>query len=101
MLVQVGSIYPNLDLSNVTMDDPLSTTPADADTVNKETEDSTLANQGFKDDGVVLAQSALERPVIPFVKDPFKDADNPFAQDAQNSLAKDDENPPMHDAPSA
>ena len=40
-LKQVGSIYPNLDLSKVTLDDPMSTTPWGGDTVNEKSNDST------------------------------------------------------------
>ena len=62
-LKQVRSVYPNLDLSKVTMDDPLPTTPTDDDTVSKETTDSTHTEQGLKEDSVVLAQPAQERPI--------------------------------------
>ena len=100
-LKQVRSDYPNFDLSKVTMDDPLPTTPVGGDNINEETNDSTHAEQGLKDDGVVLAQPALERPVtlvIPFAENPpLKDAENPSTQDSQNSPAKDDENPPAQD----
>ena len=62
------------------MDDPLPTTPVDGDTDSEETSDSTHIEQGSKDDGVVLAQPAQERPVtslIPSTKDPsLKDARN-------------------------
>ena len=54
-LKQVRSVYPNLDLSKVTMDNPLPTTPADGDTIDEETNDSTHIEQGLKDDSVVLA----------------------------------------------
>ena len=40
-LKQVGSIYPNLDLSKVTIDDLMPTTPTFGDTVSEETNDST------------------------------------------------------------
>ena len=39
-LRQVKSIYPHLDLSKVTMDDPLPSTPT-SDTIFEETKDST------------------------------------------------------------
>lgn len=55
-LKQVMSVYSNLDLSKVTMDDPLPTTPANGDTISEETTDSTHPEQGSKDDDVVLAQ---------------------------------------------
>ena len=40
-LKQVGSIDPNLDLSKITMDDPMPTTPSSGDTVSEEFDDST------------------------------------------------------------
>ena len=66
-LKQVRFVYPNLDLFKVTMDDPMQTTPAFGDTVSEETDDSTLTKQDPKDDNVVLAQPALEKPVTPLV----------------------------------
>ena len=39
-LKQVKPAYQNLDLSKVTMDDPLSTTPADGNIVNEETNET-------------------------------------------------------------
>ena len=54
-LKQVRSVYPNLDLSKVTMDNLLPTTPTNGDTISKETNDSTHTEQGSKDDSVVLA----------------------------------------------
>ena len=40
-LKQVRPVYLNLDLSKVTMDDPLSMTPAGGNTISEETDDST------------------------------------------------------------
>ena len=54
-LKQVRSVYPNLDLSKVTMDDPLPTTPTRDDTVSEEIDDSTESERDPKDDSVVLA----------------------------------------------
>ena len=78
-LKQVRSIYPNLDLSKVTMNDPLSMTSTHGDTVSEETDDSTELERDPKDDGVVLAQLAVEGPVVPLA---------PSAND-----------PPTHDTP--
>ena len=82
-LKQVRSVYPNLDLSKVTMENPLPTTFAGDDTTNEETNDSTHTKQGSKDDSVVLAQPAQERPVTPLILSaedpPLKDAWNPSA----------------------
>lgn len=81
-LKQVGTVYPNLDLSKVTMDDPLPMAPAGGNTVNKVTNDFTHTEQGLKDDGVVFAQPALERPVTPVIPSienpPLEDAEEPF-----------------------
>ena len=71
------------------MGDPLPTTPVGGDTVSEETDDSTQLKWDPKDDGVVLAQLAIEGPVVPlalFVEDPSTpDALNSTAQDAPNS----------------
>ena len=65
-LKQVKSIYPHLDLSKVTMDDPLPSTLAD-DTIFEETYNSTQSERDPKDDGVVLAQPTMEKPVTPLI----------------------------------
>lgn len=73
-LKQVGSVYPGLDLSKISIEDPLPTTPVGGDTVSEETDKSTHIEQDPKDDGAVLAQPALERLVssmVPFAKDPL------------------------------
>lgn len=55
-LKQVGSFYPDLNLSMITLDDPVSTTLRGGDVVNKEFDDSIHAEeQGPKDDGMVIA----------------------------------------------
>ena len=104
-LKQVGSVYLNLDLSKVTMDDSMSTTPAFGDIVSEETDDSTHTEPDPKDDGVVLAQPALEKPVTPLVSsvvDPLAhDAQNFAAQNAPNSSAQNAQNPAAQDAPNA
>ena len=90
-LKQVGSIYLDLDLSKISMDDPMPMTPAGGDTVSEETDDSTHSKRDSKDDGVVLAQPTLEglvAPLVPSVEDPpSKDAESPSTLDAQNPLA--------------
>ena len=89
-LKQVKYIYPHLDLSKVTMDDPLPLTLV-GDTIQEETDDSTESEFVSKDDSVVLAQSTANPPVTPLVPstEPLN-IENPLAQDVQN---KDDENP--------
>ena len=59
-LKQVKSLYPYLDFSKVTMDEPLLSTPAD-DIVYEETDDSTESNP--KDGDVILAQPTTDAPV--------------------------------------
>ena len=83
-LKQVRSVYPDLDLSNVSFDDSLLTTPMASDTVDEEFDDSTHTEKQIPiDDGVVIAQLVPEGHITissPSVKDPF-------AQDAQNPAA--------------
>ena len=95
-LKQVKSIYPYLDLSKVTMDDPLPSTPV-GDTILDETDDSTELEPDPKDDSVILTQPAANPPVTSFVSSikPLN-VENPPAQDVQD---KNDENP--HDAPTS
>lgn len=80
-LKQVRSIYPNLDLSKVTMDNPLPMTPIDGSTVSEEFRDSTHTEQGSKDDSGVLAQPAQEGPITTLVSSTkdlsLKEARNP------------------------
>jgi len=81
------------------------TTPAFGDIVNEETDDSTHTEQDPKDDSVVLAQPALEKPVTPLVSsivDPLAhDAQNFAAQNAPNSSAQNTQNLAAQDAPNA
>ena len=83
------------------MDDPLPTTPVGGDTVSEKTNDSTQLKWDPKDDGVVLAQLAIERPVIPFALSaedpPTPNALNSTAHDAPNS-AQNAQNPTYQDA---
>ena len=53
-LKQVASSFPDLDLSRITMDDPMPSTPV-GDTVVGESDDSTESDLPPKDDGVILA----------------------------------------------
>ena len=100
-LKQVRSVYPNLDFSKISMDDPLPTTPVGGDTVSEETDDSTQLKWDPKDDGVVIAQLAIEGPVVPLALSaedpPTPDALNSVAQDAPNS-AQNTQNPTDQDA---
>ena len=61
----IKSINPYLDLSKVTMDDPLPSTSMGDDTIREETNDFTQSEQDPKNDGVILAQLAVEKPLLP------------------------------------
>ena len=88
-LKQVRFVYADLDVSKISMDDPMLTTPTDGDTVSEETNNSTQSERDPKDNGVVLAQPVVEGPVAPLVPSadnpPSKAAENPSSQDAQNT----------------
>ena len=58
-LKQVKSIYLHLDLSKVSMDDPLLLTPA-GDTILEESDDFTESAVDPKDDSVILAQPVVD-----------------------------------------
>ncbi|KAK9994149.1 hypothetical protein SO802_023852 [Lithocarpus litseifolius] len=76
-LKQVKFVYLHLDLSKVTMDNPLLSTPI-GDSILRETDDSTHLEPDPKNDGVVLAQLAVEKPdtyLIPSTEG--QDAENP------------------------
>ena len=70
-----------MDLSKITIDDPLSSNLA-GDTILEETDDSTESELDPKDDSVVLAQLATNPPVIPLVPStkPLH-VESPLAQD--------------------
>ena len=65
-LKQVKSINLHLDLSKVTVDDPLPSTPA-SDTIFEEADNFTQSERDPKDDGVVLAQPSMDKPVTPLI----------------------------------
>ena len=71
-LKQVKSNYPDLDLAKVSMDAPLPSTPA-SDAVPKETDNSTESDQATQDNGVILAQPAVNLPVVPLTLSKYKD----------------------------
>ncbi|KAK9999677.1 hypothetical protein SO802_019280 [Lithocarpus litseifolius] len=60
-LKQVKSLFPHLDLSRVSMDDPVPSTPM-VDTVYVEDDDLGESGIPTRGDGVVLAQPALDKP---------------------------------------
>ena len=83
-LKQVAFSFPNLDLSGITMDAPIPSTPA-GDAIVDESDNSTKPDLPPKDDGVVLAQPAANPPVTtsnPSIE--LVDMENPSAQDKDN-----------------
>ncbi|KAK9983501.1 hypothetical protein SO802_033026 [Lithocarpus litseifolius] len=81
-LKQVKSVYPHLDLSWVSMDDPLPSTPT-GDTTLEETNYSTESKPNPKDDSVVLAQPAVNPPVALLVLSTKpRNIESPSIQDA-------------------
>ena len=101
-LKQVGSVYLDLDLSKISINDLVPETPAGDDTVSEETNGFTHTKHDLKDGGIVLSQPALEKPITPLVpsaKDPpTNDAENLSTLDAQNPSIRDAENPSPQDA---
>ena len=73
-LKQVGSVYPNLDLSKINLDDPVPTTLRGGDTINEESSDSIhTEEQDPKDNDIVIAQPVpvgLITPSVSSVEDP-------------------------------
>lgn len=61
-LKQVKAAYPNLDLSQIVIDDTVPPTPGGDDTVSDETVDSvhTIKQEVKEADGMVIAQPALD-----------------------------------------
>ena len=79
-----------MDLSKVTIDNPLSSTLV-RDIIFEGTDNSTESKEVPKDDSVVLAQPAANPLVNPLIP-PLNAKDLP-AQDVQNLPPKGDENP--------
>ena len=71
-LKQVKSNYPDLDLAKVSMDAPLPSTPA-GDTIPEEIDNSTELDQTTQDNDVILAQLAVNRPVVLLTTSKYKD----------------------------
>ena len=68
-LKQVRAIYPNLDLSQIIIDDTVPATPEGDDTVSEETDDSihTISQKVKDTDAKVAVQPAPEGPKAPMV----------------------------------
>ena len=88
-LKQVKSNYPHLDLAKVSMDEPLPTTLV-GDAILEGANDAIESKQDTLDDGVILAQPALNPPVIPLTPSANPSvADNPSSQDAPDQTKGD------------
>ena len=88
-LKQVASAFLELDLSGITMEDSVPTTPA-SDTVADEGDNSIDLGLPSKGDGVVLAQPAANPPVPasnPSIE--LLDVENPPAQDKKDGISTD------------
>ena len=88
-LKQVVFSYPALDLSRITMDDPMPSTLA-GDTIVGESDDSIESDFPPKDDGIVLAQPAGDPPVTtskPSIE--LLDMENPPARDKNDKTLSD------------
>ena len=88
-LKQVASSFPDLDLSGITMDDPMPSTPT-GDTVVGESDNSTESNLPPKDDGIILAQPIANPPVTTSnLSIELFDVENPPAQDKDDETLND------------
>ena len=88
-LKQVKSNYPHLDLAKVSMDEPLPITLV-GDAILEGANDAIESKQDTLDDGVILAQPALNPPVIPLTPSANPSvADNPSSQDAPDQTKGD------------
>ena len=92
-LKKVKSIYPHLDLSKVSIDDPFLSTPA-GDTVLEKSDDFSESEVDPKDDSVILAQPTVDQLVIPLnpSANPLN-AEDPLTQDVQDPPSKGGEIP--------
>nr|POF07892.1 hypothetical protein CFP56_27472 [Quercus suber] len=63
-------------------------TPARDDIVNEENNDSTESERDSKDDSVILAQDAIEGPVVPQAPS----TDDPLTHDTSNNATQDSPN---------
>lgn len=92
-LKQVKSIYPHLDFSKVSMDDPLPSTPT-GDTTLEENDDFTESEANPEDDSVILAQPTMDKPIIPLTMlANTTNAEDPPTQEAQDLPSKGDKIP--------
>lgn len=67
-LKQVGSVYPDLDLSQIVLNDTILLTPGGDDASGSKTDDSAhTVEKKVKDDGVIITQLAPEGPIAPIV----------------------------------
>ena len=92
-LKMVASAYPNLDLSGITMDEPMPTTPT-GDTIVDKSVNPTGSDPSPKDDGFVLAQPTTN-PLVP--------SSNPSVEllDTEDPPAQDKDAETLNNAPAA
>ena len=87
-LKQVKSVYSYLDLSKVSMDDPMPSTPA-GDTIFEDSDDSTQLKRDPKNNGVVLAQPAVEKLITSLIlSTKAEDAKTPQLRTSRTLLPK-------------
>ena len=88
-LKQVASSFPDLDLSGITMDDPMPSTPT-GNTVVGESDNSTELDLPPKDDGIILAQPVANPPVTTSnLSIELLDVENPPTQDKDDETLND------------
>ena len=88
-LKQVASAFPKLDLSEITMDAPDSTTPV-GDVVVDDDDDSPKSKLPPKDDGIVVLAQIVANPPPTFASNPLVvtiDVENPQSQKGDGNFA--------------
>ena len=88
-LKQVATAFPELDLSRITIEDSVPTTPV-SDTVTDEGDNSIDFGLPPKGDGVILAQPAANPPILAFNPSiELLDVENPLAKDKVDGISTD------------
>lgn len=88
-LKQVVSVFPELDLSGISVDDPIPTTST-RDTIVDEDDDFTELDPPFKDDDVILAHPTTN-PLVSTSNPSIKllDVESPLAQGKDDRIPND------------
>ena len=86
-LKHVASVFPELDLSEITMDAPEPTTPV-GNVVIDDDDDSPKSQLPPKDDGVIILAQPAVNPPAPVFKPPvvIVDVDDPQSQKGDENL---------------